>query len=75
MITQAELDAAARQKGFKNYAQYQAWDAHTRQVVLNGNPSTGAPPGNWLQNLMEKIPLHPAMLFRYINDNLEKAGK
>lgn len=57
---QAQLDLAARQKGFQNYAQYQAWDAH-RQDVLHGPTGTApAPqaspqqeaPTNWLQTLL-----------------------
>ncbi len=36
---QAQLDAAARQKGFKNYALYSAWAAN--QARMRGHNGTG----------------------------------
>lgn len=42
---QAQLDAAARQKGFKNYAVYSAWAANqARMKGVNGNGVSTAPP-------------------------------
>lgn len=69
---QAQLDAAARQKGFKDYSQYQAWDRNTRQVVMQGNVE--APPQtNWLQNLLSSIPGHPAQTLGYVHERMKKA--
>lgn len=63
-FTQAQLDHAARQQGFSNYAQYQAYQAHRRMILQNPNVGQPAapqqqpvqpaqqPPQNWLQRLM-----------------------
>lgn len=53
------LDRAARQMGYKNYAQYAAFQA--RQEAMRQAPVTPAPrprqpapePKNWLQSLVE----------------------
>ncbi len=68
---QAQLDHAARQKGFKNYAQYAAWERNTRQVVMGGNAPQAAPK-NWLQNLIAKIPGHPAQTLGYVRKKMDE---
>lgn len=58
---QAQLDQAARQRGFKDYAQYSAWSA--RQAEMQGNPQVQAGPApqqqaapqNWLQQLLGAV--------------------
>lgn len=65
---QAQLDAAARQKGFQNYAQWAAWNA--RQQAMKGyngqggvsgqqpRPRPAAPPPpqkNFLQQIMDAL--------------------
>lgn len=62
---QAQLDAAARQKGFKNYAVYSAWAANqARMKGVNGSGTAGkvpprkaAPPPqkNWLQQILGNL--------------------
>lgn len=67
---QAQLDAAARQKGFKDYSQWSAWQAHQQQMQAAPPPAAApvaAPPpqqpqNNWLQNLIDQYtPLGGAM--------------
>lgn len=72
MADRAQLDAAARQQGFKNYEQWAAWDRNTRQVVLQGNPAVAQPPKNWLQSLLESIPGHPAQTLGYTHERMKK---
>lgn len=67
---QAQLDAAARQMGFKNYDQWSAWQAHQQQMAQQP-AQPAAPPvqqqpapqqNNWLQNLIDQYtPLGGAM--------------
>lgn len=83
--SQAHLDHAARQMGFHDYASYSAWNQRTRQPVLAGNPTVGAPGeagaphqpagNNWLQNLLARIPIHPAYLLGKVNDAFDQAGQ
>lgn len=66
-----QLDALARQQGFKNYEQFAAWDRNTRQVVMQQPNVAGGQPGaqaprNWLQQLMSSV--HP---LNYVNQKLE----
>jgi hypothetical protein len=79
MPSQAHLDALAQQQGFKNYAQWSAWNQRTRQPVLSGNPTVGpgngAPPQNWLQHLLGSIPIHPMYLLNKVNDAFDQAGQ
>ena len=73
MADRAQLDGAARAQGFKNYEQWAAWDQNTRQQVLQGNPGQPAgEPKNWLQNLLESIPGHPAQTLGYVNERMKK---
>lgn len=69
------LDQAAQRMGFKDFATFQAYQAHRQQVLQNPRvePGTADPqqsqqsaPSNWLQ----MIPGHPAMIFNYINKRL-----
>lgn len=73
---QAHLDALAQQQGFKNYAQWAAWNRNTRQVVLQGGAGGAAPtqpPQNWLQHLLSSIPGHPAQLLGYVDNKMGQA--
>lgn len=69
---QAQLDAAARQKGFKDYSQWSAWQAHQQQMMQQPAPTAAPPvpqqqaqpeqPRNWLENLIDQYtPLGGAM--------------
>jgi hypothetical protein len=69
--SQAQLDTLAQQQGFKDYAQWNAWNQRTRNVVLQqpqtaGPQQQGAAPTNWLQNLLSSV--HP---LNYVNRKLE----
>lgn len=81
--SQAHLDALAQSQGFHDYNHWATWNAQ-RQQMLSQNPATGVPgeagapqqPGNnWLQNLLGRIPIHPAYLFGKINDAFTQAGQ
>lgn len=85
MAGQAHLDAAARQLGFHNYAQWSAYQQHRQNDVLGGNPPVGTPGeagapqqpagNNWLQTLLARIPIHPAYLLGKVNDAFTQAGQ
>lgn len=68
---QAQLDAAARQQGFKNYAQWSAWNA--RQQEMRGIGQV-APPAqqNWLQQLISSVPGHPAQTLGYVRRKMDE---
>lgn len=82
---QAHLDTLARQLGYHDYATYAARQQHIQQDVLGANPATGVPgeagapqqpaTNNWLQNLIARIPIHPAYLFGKVNDAFTQAGQ
>lgn len=64
----AQMDAIARQRGFPDYATWAAWNRHHQAGLAQ--PSAVAPPQpqtNWLQNLVAKIPGHPAQLLDYVS--------
>lgn len=45
MTDPAQLDAAARQMGFQNYAQWSAWNARQQEMRgMNGTAGPGAQP-------------------------------
>lgn len=71
--SQGQLDAVARQRGFPDYATWQAWNAH-RQAGLQqpAAPDPSQQP-NFLQSLVNKIPIHPSYLFNYVNDKIKQA--
>lgn len=74
MANQAQLDAAARQQGFPDYATWAAYQQKRMAMMHGPAPAgTGEPPKNWLQNLLESIPGHPAMLFKYVGDRFNQA--
>jgi hypothetical protein len=77
--SQAHLDALAQQQGFKDFAQWSAWNAQRQRTVLSGNPTVdtpgGAPPQNWLQHLLSSIPIHPSYLLGKVNDAFTQAGQ
>ena len=73
---QAQLDLAARKQGFKNYAQWQAWNAQRQQqgqgyTVQQGGAAPVQPqpaPQNWLQQLLGAVnPLN------YVNQRTDRA--
>jgi hypothetical protein len=69
--SQGQLDAVARQRGFPDYATWQAWNVH-RQAGLQ-QPAAPAQQPNFLQSLLAKIPGHPANLLGYVNDRIKSA--
>lgn len=84
--TQAHLDTLARQMGFHDYATYSAYQQHQQAMRMNngiqgtGYDATGGAqqpqqPTNWLQNLINKIPIHPAYLLGKVNDAFTQAGQ
>ena len=67
---QAQLDHAARQRGFQDYQHYHAWNSQQQQMQQQQaapqappQPQQPAPPPkNWLQNLIDQYtPLGGAM--------------
>lgn len=83
--TQAHLDTLARQMGFHDYATYSAYQQHQQAARMdNGINGTAANVGgapqqpqgnNFLQNLLAKIPIHPAYLLGKVNDAFTQAGQ
>lgn len=61
--TLAQLNLAARQHGFPDYASYSAWQAKYRQ----GGSQAAAPAPNFLQTLLAKIPIHPTYLISRVS--------
>lgn len=61
---QAQLDAAARQRGFKDYAQFSAWSQRQAEMGPQGQtgrvpprpaPQQQQPQVNWLQKLLNAL--------------------
>lgn len=75
MTEQQQLDAAARAKGFPDYATWAAWNANRTAAVKNPTAvaQPQAAPVNWLQSLLQRIPIHPAALFSKIDEKYSKA--
>jgi hypothetical protein len=80
--TQAHLDVLSRQLGFPDYATYRAYQQKQAAARLqNGLNGTGAAQGqvatgnNFLQNLLARIPIHPAYLLGKVNDAFTQAGQ
>lgn len=69
--SQAHLDALAQDRGFPSYAAWSAGNAKYRKPITG----TGQPqqPTNWLQNLANKIPIHPSYIFNYVHDKIAAA--
>lgn len=73
-----QMDAIARQRGFPDYRTWAAWNRH-RMAATGGAGQPGVPqpaeqpPNNWLQNLLEAVPIHPAKLLRYVGDRYTEA--
>ena len=78
---QAHLDTQARQLGYQDYQHFALHNAQMQAAAQNnGIQGTGygqAQPqqGNWLQNLLAKIPIHPAYLLGKVNDAFTQAGQ
>ena len=70
---QRQLDQAAQQMGFPNYATWAAWNAKYRSQS-NKAGVAAQPKKNFLQGLLEKIPWHPSFIFKHVNDGIDKAG-
>lgn len=70
-----QLDAIARQRGFPDYATWAAWNAHRQAGLQQPGASDQQPqqPPNFLQSLVNKIPIHPSYLFNYVNDKIKQA--
>lgn len=71
--SQGQLDAIARERGFPDYATWQAWENHRSQSLKGSN--TTAAPKNWLQGLIDRIPIHPSYLLNYASDKIGKATR
>lgn len=70
--SQNQLDAIARERGFSDYATWAAWEKHRSQSLRGANTVAPAPK-NWLQGLIDQIPIHPSYLFNYVGDKYGKA--
>jgi hypothetical protein len=73
-LSPGQLDAVARQRGFPNYQTWAAWNAH-RSAGLQGPQPAAPQQGNFLQNILGKIPIHPAYLLDYVNKKINGAGQ
>lgn len=65
-----QLDAAARQKGFPDYATYKAWEAKRTGVIRTKGKIAEAPPKNWLQKAGM---MHPANMLDYVAKKFKSA--
>jgi hypothetical protein len=70
-LSQGQLDAVARQRGFPNYATWAAWQQH-RQAGLQ-QAQQPEPPQNFLQSILGKIPIHPSYLLNYVTKKFNEA--
>lgn len=74
-MSQGQLNALAKQRGFPSYAAWLAWhNKYQAQNTGQGQPKS-AQPGNWLENMLGKIPIHPIYLLNKASEALDKAGK
>jgi hypothetical protein len=64
------LDAAARQKGFPDYATYKAWEAKRTGSLRTKGTTKAAPQKNWLQKLGM---MHPANTLDYVAKKFKAA--
>lgn len=71
--TQGQLDAMARERGFSDYATYAAWYKNYRAPLARQGGQTDGQPTNWLQNLINQIPIHPSYLMNYASDRINEA--
>lgn len=62
-----QLDAIARERGFPDYATWQAWENH-RSQALKGSNTVQSQPKNWLQQIFGVI--HP---LNYAADRINTA--
>jgi hypothetical protein len=73
-MSNAKLDAAAKQKGFPDYATYKAWETKYGQKARNKNAgkngSSQGTPKNWLQKIGM---MHPAKMLGYVADKVKAA--
>ena len=66
----AQLDALARERGFPDFASWRAWDKNYRSPVKGKGQA--AAPKNWLQNLIDQIPIHPSYLLNKAADAMRQ---
>jgi len=64
------LDAAARQKGFPDYATYKAWEAKRTGSLRTKGTTASPPPKNWLQKMGM---MHPANMLDYVSKKFKAA--
>lgn len=69
-----QLDAIARERGFPDYATWMAWHQKYRAPV-RGQGQPQPQQKNWLQSLVDKIPIHPSYLFNYVSDKIDGATR
>lgn len=66
----AQLDALARERGFPDFATWRAWNQNYRSPVKGKGQA--AAPKNWLQNLIDQIPIHPSYLLNKAADAMRQ---
>lgn len=66
-----QLDQMARAKGFKDYAQWSAWNSKYGPGRKKGRSKL--PQETQPRNVFEKIPIHPAGIMRRVADKYRKA--
>lgn len=63
-----QLDAIAQERGFPDYATWQAWENHRAQSLKGSNTTAHPAPKNWLQQILSTV--HP---LNYVADRVGKA--
>lgn len=71
--SQGQLDAMARDRGFPDYPTWVAWERHRQAGMQQPGGASHPQQNNWLQNLLQQIPGHPAQLFDYIGRRFRQA--
>lgn len=68
--SQSQLDAMAKQKGFRDYATWSAWNKKYRQKRKGGSATPDQKP---VRNVFERIVGHPANTLRRVSDRINQA--
>ncbi len=72
-LSPQQLDAMAQQRGFPDYQTWVAWHRHYRSVQRGPGQVQPQQQKNWLQNLVDQIPIHPSSILNYVNDKFRGA--
>lgn len=73
--SQSQLDAIARERGFPDYQTWAAWHQNYRAAHRTGTGQPQQAQNNWLQQLIDRIPIHPSYLFNYVSDKIDGATR